>query len=76
MFNQDQVASFVRAIIATASGWALARGYDQSLVALAGGVAIALVAPIWGYVTHSQQAKIASVNAIPGVTVVGSPSKV
>ena len=66
--NLDQVLGSVRAILALVSGYALGKGWaDADTITLVSGVIVAVIPLVWSYVAHTQQAKIASVEAMPNV---------
>lgn len=69
MLNIEQLTSFVRYAIGLASGWAIGKGYlDESTAALIGGIVLAGLPLIWGYLSHTNAAKIAAAETVPTVT--------
>ena len=64
--NQEQFMGFARTMIALVSGWLVGHGYQTAADGeLFSGFAIGLLPFVWSYMSHTDAAKIASVNAMP-----------
>lgn len=66
--NQDQLLSFVRTAMGALSAIALTHGIGTSSIwELITGMVLAVAPLLWGYFAHSDSAKLAAVEALPGV---------
>ena len=76
--NQDQINSLVRSLLLLALGYLASKGVitsDQEttllpIILTAVGAVAALGAALWGIYSSSHTAKIAAINAVPGLKVV------
>ena len=67
--TQDQILSFVRWLISFGGGYAVGHGWitnDQVVLIL--GAAGPIVALVWSFIAHSQNAQVKAVENMPGVT--------
>lgn len=75
MPNLDQAWSALRTVLAAVVGWAAGRhliGDDTAALLLT--VAPIAVPLVWGMLAHTDAAKAAAVEAMPGVKIVVSPA--
>ena len=68
MFNEDQVMSLVRSLVAIGSGWLVGHGYQtESDAALYGGVVMSFAPIVWGMYAKRDAGLIASAASVPDV---------